>query len=129
MGKVKTVQVDNRLIIADGKNPLRYLDLDTNKVHVYKPPKRSLRERLFNRWPYGKPKTVDHSQAVELKTDGYIKPREPMIQFPQVDGYREIGTQPNVMNILTIPLKKRFDGQITWYVSESSNIKPDIKIY
>ena len=33
---VRTVQVGNRLIIMDGKSPLRYVDLDTNIVHQYK---------------------------------------------------------------------------------------------
>jgi len=34
--KVKTVQIGNKLIIANGVDPLRYVDLATNKVHVYK---------------------------------------------------------------------------------------------
>jgi hypothetical protein len=34
-GKVQTVQIGDRIIIADGVGPLRYVDLTTNKVHVY----------------------------------------------------------------------------------------------
>ena len=45
--KVKTLQVENRLIIADGKGPLRYLDLDTNKVHVYSPPGEKIPVRIL----------------------------------------------------------------------------------
>lgn len=33
--KVKTVQVGHRLIITNGIDPLRYVDLTTNEVHVY----------------------------------------------------------------------------------------------
>lgn len=33
--KVKTVQIGKRLIIMNGVDPLRYLDLTTNKVHKY----------------------------------------------------------------------------------------------
>lgn len=39
MGKVKTLQVGKKLIILDGREPLRYVDLTTNKVHQYKTPK------------------------------------------------------------------------------------------
>lgn len=46
-GKVNHVQVGRRLIIADGKGPLRYLDLDTNKVHVYSPPGEKIPVRIL----------------------------------------------------------------------------------
>lgn len=36
MGKVKTAQVNNKLFILDGKGPIRYVDLEKNKLHVYK---------------------------------------------------------------------------------------------
>jgi hypothetical protein len=36
MGRVKTLQVGNKLIILDGKGPIRLLNLKTNKVHIYK---------------------------------------------------------------------------------------------
>lgn len=36
MGRVKTLQVGKKLLIMDGKSPLRYVDLTTNKVHQYK---------------------------------------------------------------------------------------------
>lgn len=45
--KVRTVQVGNRLIIADGKSPLRYVDLTTNKVHVYSPPGIKIPVRIY----------------------------------------------------------------------------------
>lgn len=45
--KVRTVQVGNRLIILDGKSPLRYLDLTTNKVHVYSPPGIRIPVRIY----------------------------------------------------------------------------------
>lgn len=35
--RAETVQVGNRLIILDGHNPIRYIDLSTNKVKMYKP--------------------------------------------------------------------------------------------
>ena len=38
--KARTVQVNGRLIIMDGHNPLRYVDLATNKVYQYKKRKR-----------------------------------------------------------------------------------------
>lgn len=38
MSKVRTVQVGNRLVILNGKDPLRYMDLVTNKVHTYQEP-------------------------------------------------------------------------------------------
>jgi len=90
MGKVKTVQVQNRLIIADGEGPLRYVDLDTNKVHVYKKPKVSLKRRilkLFGRQPF---------------EDGlYFKPGKlwPGV-FQDGDGFKTISISPQVMNIL-----------------------------
>lgn len=40
MPKVRTLQINDRLIIMDGVSPLRYVDLTTNKVHVYKKPKK-----------------------------------------------------------------------------------------
>lgn len=46
-GKVNHVQVGRRLIIADGKGPLRYFDLDTNKVHVYSPPGEKIPVRIL----------------------------------------------------------------------------------
>ena len=33
--KVKTVQVGNKLVIMNGVDPIRYVDLRTNKVHQY----------------------------------------------------------------------------------------------
>ena len=45
--KVKTVQFGNRLIIADGIGPLRYVDLTTNKVHVYEPPGEKIPVRIL----------------------------------------------------------------------------------
>lgn len=33
--KVDVVQIAGKLIITDGVGPLRYVDLATNKVHVY----------------------------------------------------------------------------------------------
>lgn len=35
--KANTVQVNEKLIIMDGHNPLRYIDLATNEVKMYKP--------------------------------------------------------------------------------------------
>lgn len=46
-GKVNAVQVGNRLIIADGKGPLRYVDLTTNKVHVYQEPGEKIPVRIL----------------------------------------------------------------------------------
>lgn len=46
-GKVNTVQVGRRLIIADGKGPLRYVDLDTNKVHQYEEPGEKIPVRIL----------------------------------------------------------------------------------
>lgn len=94
MGKVRTVQVDNRLIIADGVGPLRYLDLDTNKVHVY-PGKMKFKLKYFFR----RKKKSDNNHKVEIRTDGYIKPRPSMI-WPKTDGFKTIGTQPNLLNVL-----------------------------
>lgn len=37
--KVETVQMDNKLFITDGHNVMRYIDLATNKVHIYKAPR------------------------------------------------------------------------------------------
>lgn len=33
--KAEVVQIENKLIILNGVDPLRYVDLATNKVHVY----------------------------------------------------------------------------------------------
>jgi hypothetical protein len=33
--KVTTTQVGHKLLLLDGHNPLRYVDLATNKVHTY----------------------------------------------------------------------------------------------
>lgn len=94
--KARTVQVGERLIITDGHNPLRYVDLATNKVHVYKPPKVGLKRRilrLFHRQPF-----------------------EDVLFYPKKDGFKTTGTQPNVMNILeTTEPRMHFDGQIRWY--------------
>lgn len=37
MAKVHTLQFGNKLLILDGKSPLRYVDLSSNTLHVYKP--------------------------------------------------------------------------------------------
>lgn len=47
MPKVNVVQVGDRLIIADGVGPLRYVDLITNKVHVYSPPGERIPVRIY----------------------------------------------------------------------------------
>jgi len=39
MRMTRTLQVNNRLIIMDGFSPLRYVDLATNEVVVYRPVK------------------------------------------------------------------------------------------
>jgi len=125
MGKVKTVQVQNRLIIADGEGPLRYVDLDTNKVHVYKKPKVSLKERvlkLFKRKPF--------EQTL------YFKPGKIWSGIDPSDGIKTIGVHPQLMNILqttaenvcrwhdgTLRPRKghygdchwKFDGSIFWH--------------
>lgn len=102
MSKVKTVQVQNRLIIADGKGPLRYVDLDTNKVHVYKPPRTSIKERILKSF---------RRQLFEN-----------VLFYPQKDGFVTIGTQPQLMNILkTTEPRLRFDGQIRWYEKYDRN--------
>lgn len=91
MNKVRTVQVQNRLIIADGEGPLRYVDLETNKVHVYKPPKIGLKRRilrLFKRQPI-----------------------EDIMFFPKKDGFVTLGTQPQLMNIL----ETRAENVCRWY--------------
>lgn len=52
MKKVKTLQVGNKLLILNGIDPLRYLDLKTNKIHQYAPIKINLKRqasKLFNR--------------------------------------------------------------------------------
>ena len=41
--KTTTVQVGNRLIILDGYNPLRYVDLAKNKLHKYRKKSNKLR--------------------------------------------------------------------------------------
>lgn len=33
--KIKTLQIDNKLLIMNGKDPLRYVDLETNKLYQY----------------------------------------------------------------------------------------------
>lgn len=45
--KVKTLQLGNRLLILDGVGPLRYVDLTTNKVHVYSPPGVKIPVRIY----------------------------------------------------------------------------------
>ena len=47
--RVNMVQIQNKIIIADGESPLRYLDLETNKVHVYP-------GQMRFQWWYRKPK-------------------------------------------------------------------------
>lgn len=34
--KTTASQIGNKLILTDGHNPLRYVDLSTNKVHAYR---------------------------------------------------------------------------------------------
>lgn len=70
MNQVKTVQVQDRLIIADGKGPLRYVDLTTNKVHVYKPPKQNLYKRILERIKMRK-----YVEVTAVKIDSPIQPR------------------------------------------------------
>lgn len=33
--KIKTLQIDNKLLIVNGKDPLRYVNLETNKLYQY----------------------------------------------------------------------------------------------
>lgn len=47
MSEVKTVQVGDRLMILDSKSPLRYVDLTTNKIHVYSPPGVKIPVRIY----------------------------------------------------------------------------------
>jgi hypothetical protein len=47
--KVQVVQLEHRLIIADGVGPLRYVDLITNKVHVYPGKHLKFHFRLFRK--------------------------------------------------------------------------------
>lgn len=90
MRKVKTVQVGNKLIMMDGEIPLRYVDLTTNKVHQYKEPKKWQRKilRLFKR---------------RLMTDA--------LYYPEMDGFKSIGVQPQFLNILTTT----GENMCTWY--------------
>lgn len=93
--KVQTVQLNEKLFILNGHDPIKYLDLTTNKVHQYEAPRKSLRERLFKK---------KFKPEIDLKTDGYIKPRPAMI-WKETDGFKTIGNQPNVMNVLTPQMK------------------------
>lgn len=121
MNEVKTVQVGNRLIITNGKDPLRYVDLTTNKVHQYKEPSKLYRRvlRVFHRQPF--------QDALAFKPEGIYT----------------IGQHENVMNILTTtevrniciwydgtmrPMrghmgacKWEFDGQIFWHEPLTTN--------
>lgn len=36
-GRIRTFQIANKLVIMDGKSPLRYLDLTNNTLHTYEP--------------------------------------------------------------------------------------------
>lgn len=42
--KTNTVQVGNKLVILDGHNDMRYLDLTNNKVHTFKPKRKPRRD-------------------------------------------------------------------------------------
>lgn len=55
MPKVKTLQVNDRLIILDGQGPMKYVDLTKNKLHVYKQKKC---------WPF--------FHKYKVKTPGYL---------------------------------------------------------
>ena len=83
MREVKTVQVGHKLIIANGQDPLRYVDLTTNKVHQYKPERNWKRPllKLFKR-----------------------QPTEGVMFYPKRDGFKMLAAQPNIQNILTTTL-------------------------
>ena len=36
-GRIRTFQIANKLVIMDGKSPLRYLDLTDNTLHIHEP--------------------------------------------------------------------------------------------
>lgn len=57
--KVNTGQIGNKLYILDGKSPLRYVDLTTNKVHQYEKPADKIPVKVYK----------------EIKTDTIIENR------------------------------------------------------
>lgn len=115
MSGYKTVQVGQRVIIMNGKDPLKYLDLTTDKIHKYRPERDWKRPllKLFKR---------------QLFKD--------VLFYPKHDGYKVLAAQPNIQNILTTvaeniciwydgtmhphrghngDCKWEFDGQIFWH--------------
>lgn len=44
---IRVMRVQNRLLIMDGVSPLRYVDLTTNKVHVYEEPGEKIPVRIL----------------------------------------------------------------------------------
>lgn len=49
MAKVITYQVGSKLYITNGVDPVRYVDLTTNKVHQYKPSAWRRLKQLFRK--------------------------------------------------------------------------------
>lgn len=112
--KVNIFQVGEKLFILNGKDPMRYIDLSTNKVVQYKQPrpKTKLKQKFW--WLF--PKKRKEVSTMQVILDRYFqKMSDSMIQnyfsevivdngefveFPKIDGYHEIGKQPNVMNVL-----------------------------
>lgn len=124
MTKVNTTQVGDKLFILNGVDPIRYVDLTRNKVHQYKePPQRWLKIRRFALHLVGRQPIED-------------------VLFYHKQGFKTVGAQKNVMNILTTEVKNicvwydgtmhparghdgscqwGFDGQVFWHKPLTTN--------
>ena len=151
--KVNTVQAGDKLYIMNGKDPLRYVDLTNNKVVQYKQPKPKIKLKQKFWWLFPKKRKqvhvmqaiLDHyyQKMADSMLENYIYGMKAPItikdgefKWPKTDGFKTIGTQPNLLNVLETtearniciwwdgtmrPMKGhmgacgwKFDGQI-WY--------------
>lgn len=69
--KIKTLQIDNKLLIMNGKDPLRYVDLETNKLYQYPDGQLANEVVLEPKSPIDDKKQTLDRIANAIRTDNY----------------------------------------------------------
>ena len=69
--KIKTLQIDNKLLIMNGKDPLRYVDLETNKLYQYPDGQIASEVVLEPKSPIDDKKQTLDRIANAIRTDNY----------------------------------------------------------
>ena len=83
--KIKTLQIDNKLLIMNGKDPLRYVDLETNKLYQYPDGQLANEVVLEPKSPIDDKKLALDQIAYAIRTDNYEYTSKNSIRIYLVD--------------------------------------------